>query len=179
MAAMRARIRRLGAGPPRRGAPRYRRFGFVERRFLLLIAIGAALFIAHALQLDTLPNHRGGRVEAAGFTLCGKPNRWNCVVDGDTIRFEGIKIRIEGIDAPETHGFGCEYERALGMRATMRMLELVNAGPFEIVQRGRRDTDKYGRKLRVLERDGHSLGDMLIAEGLARRWDGRRHGWCG
>ena len=64
------------------------------------------------------------------------------------------------------------------MRATMRMLDLVNAGPFEIVRKGRRDTDKYGRQLRDLQRDGRSLGDILIAEGLARRWDGRRHSWC-
>lgn len=144
----------------------------------MLVGIAAALFVAHALDFDIFPNHRGARVEAAGFTLCGKPNRRNCVVDGDTIHYEGVKIRIEGIDAPETHGSQCESERALGMRATRRMLELVNAGPFEIVQKGRRDTDKYGRKLRVLERHGQSLGDILIAEGLARRWDGTRHSWC-
>ena len=64
------------------------------------------------------------------------------------------------------------------MRATRRLLDLVNAGPFDVVQKGRRDTDKYGRKLRDLERHGQSLGDMLIAEGLARRWDGARHSWC-
>ncbi len=87
---------------------------------------------------------------SAGFTLCGKPNRRNCVVDGDTIHHDGVIIRIEGIDAPETHGFKCQSERALGMRATMRLLELVNAGPFEIVRKGNTDTDKYGRKLRDL-----------------------------
>jgi micrococcal nuclease len=27
-------------------------------------------------------------------------------------------------------------------------------------------------------RDGRSLGDTLIAEGLARRWSGQRMPWC-
>jgi endonuclease YncB( thermonuclease family) len=42
-----------------------------------------------------------------------------------------------------------------------------------------RDADRYGRKLRVVTRNGRSLGDILVAEGLARRWDGRRRSWCG
>jgi endonuclease YncB( thermonuclease family) len=35
---------------------------------------------------------------------------------------------------------------------------------------GLRDEDKYGRKLRTVTRAGHSLGDTLIDEGLARHW---------
>jgi endonuclease YncB( thermonuclease family) len=53
----------------------------------------------------------------------------------------------------------------------------MNAGPFEIV-RYSRDEDQYGRKLRIIKRDGRSVGDTLIAEGLARRWDGARRSWC-
>jgi len=64
------------------------------------------------------------------------------------------------------------------LRATERLLELINAGPFEVVRSGR-DADRYGRKLRMLERHGRSLGEILVAEGLARRWDGARRGWCG
>jgi endonuclease YncB( thermonuclease family) len=58
------------------------------------------------------------------------------------------------------------------------LLELINAGPIELVRRGR-DEDRYGRKLRVIARHGRSLSDTLVAEGLARRWDGRRRSWCG
>ena len=72
----------------------------------------------------------------------------------------------------------CVSEAALGRQATLRLLELMNAGPFELVGGGR-DTDRYGRKLRVIERGGRSVGDTLIAEGLARRWDGARRSWCG
>ena len=65
----------------------------------------------------------------------------------------------------------------LGDRATVRLTSLLNAGPFTL-EAGSRDTDRYGRKLRVVRRDGHSLGEVLVAEGLARLWDGSRHPWC-
>ncbi|MGE3306913.1 MAG: thermonuclease family protein, partial [Rhizobiaceae bacterium] len=37
----------------------------------------------------------------------------------------------------------------------------------------------YGRLLRTVHRNDHSLGDTLIAEGLARPYDGGRRSWCG
>jgi len=101
----------------------------------------------------------------------------NCVVDGDTIWLDGEKIRIADIDAPETHPPRCDREADLGRRATERLHELVNAGPFSVAVMGR-DTDRYGRKLRVLTRDGKSLGAALVSEGLARTWAGRREPWC-
>jgi micrococcal nuclease len=154
----------------------------LSRLFLLMLALGAGvagLYVAAKfIDVDRALHWRGMRVGPGGFTLCSRSNRTNCVVDGDTIHYDGVIIRIEGLDTPETHRSKCEAERALGMRATRRLLELINAGPFDIVQKGRRDTDKYGRKLRVLERDGSLFGDILIAEGLARPWEGRRRGWC-
>lgn len=44
---------------------------------------------------------------------------------------------------------------------------------------GNRDVDQYGRKLRLVTVSGLSVGDALIAEGLAVPWAGRRHYWCG
>lgn len=91
---------------------------------------------------------------------------------------DGVKIRVADIDAPETHPSRCPREAELGGKATRRLLALVNEGPFEAVSIGSRDEDRYGRKLRVLVRHGRSLGDILVAEGLARTWDGARHPWC-
>jgi endonuclease YncB( thermonuclease family) len=54
---------------------------------------------------------------------------------------------------------------------------LLNAGAFSL-ERGDRETDRYGRALRVVTRDGQSIGGQLVAEGLARPWDGARHPWC-
>lgn len=98
------------------------------------------------------------------------------VIDGDTFRYNGEKIRVADIDTPEVHG-RCEYETALATRATNRMAQLLAAGPFELRSIDR-DTDRYGRKLRIVTRNGRSLGDQLVAEGLARTWSGRREPWC-
>lgn len=102
---------------------------------------------------------------------------WNCVVDGDTFRHEGIKIRIADIDTPEVHDFKCASEKVLGDRATNRLRALLSAGPFEL-QPIDRDEDVYGRKLRIVMRDGRSIGQQLVAEGLARNWTGSRRPWC-
>ena len=111
------------------------------------------------------------------FKRCGVL-RSNCVVDGDTFWQNGIKIRIADIDTPEISQPQCSYEKALGERATNRLVELLNEGPFELVVIGTRDQDQYGRKLRVVTRQNESLGDQLVQERLARTWTGRREPWC-
>lgn len=100
------------------------------------------------------------------------------VIDGDTFDYQGARIRVADIDTPEVHG-RCAYETALAARATQRMRTLLAAGPFELrpLASGR-DEDRYGRKLRIVTRSGRSLGDTLVAEGLARTWTGRREPWC-
>jgi endonuclease YncB( thermonuclease family) len=177
-AEMRAGVERLAAESVRSRPPRFWMFRLFRLLLLILAAVAAILYLAGTFDFDRVVHRHGTRIAPGDFTLCSHANRTNCVVDGDTIRYNGTIIRIEGIDAPETHRAKCESEKALGMRATRRLLELVNLGPFEIVHKGKRDTDKYGRKLRVLERNGRSFGDILIAEGLARRWEGRQRSWC-
>jgi endonuclease YncB( thermonuclease family) len=115
---------------------------------------------------------------SADFRLCGPSLERNCVIDGDTLRYEGVKIRLADIDTPEISSPKCASELELGQRAKHRLLELMNAGSFSIVHTGSRDEDVYGRKLRVITRNGRSVGETLIAEGLARRWDGARRSWC-
>jgi endonuclease YncB( thermonuclease family) len=121
---------------------------------------------------------QGGDALQASFSLCGGATRFNCVVDGDTFWFRGEKIRIADIDAPEISPPRCAREAELGEAAKLQLLALLNDGRFTL-ERGWRDEDRYGRKLRTVKRDGHSLGERLVAEGLARRWDGARRPWCG
>ena len=116
-------------------------------------------------------------VISATFSLCHTGGGGNCVVDGDTLWINGEKVRVADIDAPETHPPRCAREADLGRRATYRLHDLVNAGPFAIFPVAR-ESGRYGRKLRVLSRSGRSLGDMLVSEGLARTWSGRREPWC-
>jgi micrococcal nuclease len=147
--------------------------------FVAAFAVGAALALIYPPLREKLDSVSLPQVQSfSQFGMCGAFKRSNCVVDGDTFYFQGQKIRVADIDAPETHPPRCEYERELGARATRRLHELLNAGPFDLVQLGNRDEDRYGRKLRAVLRDGRSLGDILVAEGLARTWTGRRQPWC-
>ena len=114
---------------------------------------------------------------AAAFALCADGPRTTCVVDGDTFWLIGEKVRIADINAPETHGAACASELARGETATRRLIALLNAGPFQL-EAGARDRDRYGRLLRTVRRNGRSLGEALVAEGLAERWQGRRGSWC-
>ena len=111
---------------------------------------------------------------AAALAVCAPGPRDNCVHDGDTVWLGGEKLRIADIDTPELNG-RCELERRLALRARNRLVELLNAGEFEIVRTGR---DRYGRTLATLHRSGRSIGDQLVSERLARTWSGRREPWC-
>ena len=142
---------------------------------LPLVAVSASAIVGYAM----LERPATGTAGVGAFGLCASARQQNCVVDGDTIRYGGVKIRLADIDAPEVFSPRCPSEAALGQRATERLLQLINAGPFELVRSGSRDEDRYGRKLRVIERGGRSLAATLVAEGLARPWDGARRSWCG
>jgi micrococcal nuclease len=118
--------------------------------------------------------------ESARFDRCLGPRRVTCVVDGDTFWYRGEKVRIADINTPETSHPQCAAEAALGERATERLTELLNAGPFTLEpEPSGRDRDRYGRLLRDVVRNGTSLGATLEAEGLAEHWRGRRRSWCG
>lgn len=136
-------------------------------------SLGTALTGHRVLPKDMMPEPsiRGT------FSICTTGASANCVVDGDTAWIGGTKVRIADIDAPETHPPRCDVEVELGGKATNRLVDLMNAGPFEL-KLVSPEADRYGRKLRILVRDGRSLGDQLVAEGLARTWEGQRRPWC-
>lgn len=86
------------------------------------------------------------------------------------------------IDAPELHG-ACDAERAMAQRAAGALLLWANAGPFELVPRLDRPTDKYGRSLmtaRRVQQDGEvTASQALLDAGLARPYAGdARSPWC-
>jgi micrococcal nuclease len=152
-------------------------------RFAFMLAgfcgVGAMLGLASIVAVEWYGS--AGTAEAAeathDFAICGVMRR-TCVVDGDTFWLDGIKIRVADIDTPEISQPRCDAEFDLGMRARDRLRDLLNEGPFTLAPVGTRDEDQYGRKLRVVVRNGSSLGDRLVSEGLARTWTGRRQPWC-
>jgi endonuclease YncB( thermonuclease family) len=126
-----------------------------------------------------LPRPSGARNDGArvAFGYCHSGGGTNCVVDGDTFYIGGAKVRIAGIDAPETHPPRCSREAQLGDQATHKLQALLNSGAVTITGIDR-DRDTYGRLLRNVSVDGQDVGEALIAAGVAREYGRGRRGWC-
>jgi micrococcal nuclease len=112
------------------------------------------------------------------FTLCQGGRSPACVIDGDSFRLGDRSIRITGIDAPELASPRCPEEAALARRSTNRLLTILNEGSFDMIAHRLQRQDRHGRDLMVLERNGGSIGDRMIAEGLAHRYIGSKRSWC-
>lgn len=127
-------------------------------RLTILVSLAAALLFAPA---------GSGRTE--GYAI-----------DGDTIRIGRETIRVLNIDTPEIHQAKCPEEKAAGLAAKARTQTLLRrTGKIGLARGdGTRQTDRYGRTLARVYVDGRDLGEILIAEGLARRWTGKRRPWC-
>lgn len=110
---------------------------------------------------------------AAALSICAPGPRDNCTVDGDTFWLAGEKVRIANIDTPEING-KCDRERALARQARDRLAALMD-GTIVLHRQGR---DRYGRVLARVVVNDRDVGQILIAEGLAREWTGRRLPWC-
>jgi len=138
-------------------------------------AIPVSLPVEHsAPALATVPaRESGGR-----FGLCGGTTGANCVVDGSTFWQNGVKIRLADIDVPDTDPSRCASERQKSVAAKLRLQTLLNDGTFALSGSARGE-DQHGGKFRIAMRAGRSIGDQLVAEGLARRWTGQVASWCG
>lgn len=130
-----------------------------------------------------------GLREAPRFALrtAPLPGRVVRVVDGDTIDFVTDRVpavrglfcyrcRLAGIDAPELHPSralpGRDAEVAAARRAAERLGAVLGAADnmaFAAFQ----GSDKYGRYLvRLSTPSGTDVNGLLVAEGLARPYDG-------
>jgi endonuclease YncB( thermonuclease family) len=101
------------------------------------------------------------------------------VIDGDTIHAPGERYRLLDIDAPEIHRAQCDAERRLGELAKRRLQALLDAGPVAFSPDPPTKRDRYGRLLAHLIVNGEDVACVLIREGYAVPWSGRRANWCG
>jgi micrococcal nuclease len=106
------------------------------------------------------------------------------VIDGDTFAVGRERIRLLGVDAPETRDARCEQERIAGYRTKSRAVELVRFGG--VIDTRRQGQDPFGRTLAHIVIDGRDLGDQLVREKLALPYRSgaeakavRMAHWCG
>lgn len=115
-----------------------------------LVLLGGAAYLA--ARFDPLPPPYEGIARAS---------------DGDSLRLQGVRIRLVGLDAPELDQMcwdaaGAEWPCGRSSRA--RLSAILAEKPAVCTQRGH---DKYGRVLATCESGGRDIGAMLVSEGWA------------
>lgn len=90
------------------------------------------------------------------------------VIDSDTIEIAGTKIRLHGIDAPET-GQTCNSPRggseACGVNAVTLLMDLIGSHDVECTRTAA--NDKYGRVIAVCRAGGRNVNSEMVSRGLA------------
>jgi endonuclease YncB( thermonuclease family) len=94
------------------------------------------------------------------------------VVDGDTLRVGGARVRLFGIDAPEK-GQTCDDTQhapwRCGEAATRALQRMIERDPRVTCQA--KATDRYGRTVARCTNSGGDLGARMIALGMAVRYE--------
>jgi endonuclease YncB( thermonuclease family) len=89
------------------------------------------------------------------------------VIDGDTIEIHGQRIRLWGIDAPESRQQCTTAAGTLepaGRRAANRLDAIIGDHVVACADRGR---DRYGRVIGSCEASGADISQRMVQEGLA------------
>ena len=123
-----------------------------------LVALALALGVLLALPFDGMarPDLTTGAIRGVAR-----------VVDGDTIDIGDTRIRLEGIDAPET-GQTCKRKWfgswPCGAVATAALARMVENRTVSCEPKG---LDKYGRTLAVCFVDGRDINAQMVRQGHA------------
>ena len=100
---------------------------------------------------------------ATAFAATSGPAR---VIDGDTIDISGQRIRLHGIDTPES-GQSCQRDGIswlCGAQATKTLRELIGDADVSCTKR---DRDRYGRIVAVCQANGVNLNAAMVLSGMA------------
>ncbi len=124
----------------------------------------------------------GAKMVGAGFKgqffYCGRSGLNNCIAESGVFWHDKTAVRLADVRVPSAESAKCDAERQRGFRAKVRLRELLDAGPFDLVLSDSGDREQAGAKLRVAMRGGKSIGDQLVREGLAQPKGGAFTSWC-
>ncbi|MEJ6871543.1 thermonuclease family protein [Bradyrhizobium japonicum] len=92
------------------------------------------------------------------------------IVDGDTLEIHGARIRLWGVDAPESSQL-CRGEDSLqyrcGAKAANELAAFIGERPVSCAPTS---LDRYGRTVASCAVGGTDLADWLVSQGLALDW---------
>jgi endonuclease YncB( thermonuclease family) len=140
----------------RRGGGMAGRIGRTRALALVVLALAAPASVTLPAGGPSAPPSAAPLAEIQGVASA---------TDGDTLRVGAERVRLFGIDAPETGQRCGDWD--CGGAARSRLADLVGGGPVRCAPR---DRDHYGRVVAVCTAGGVDLGGRLVAEGLARAY---------
>jgi endonuclease YncB( thermonuclease family) len=92
------------------------------------------------------------------------------VIDGDTLEIHGTRIRLWGVDAPETSQLcrgGDSLQYQCGAKAANDLDAFIAGRPVNCMPIS---LDRYGRTVATCSVGGADLGDWLVRNGFAMDW---------
>jgi endonuclease YncB( thermonuclease family) len=129
-----------------------------DYKFIVLVALVGLVAWMNFASTTLLPSNAGSPSAISGQAL---------VIDGDTIKIHGQRIRLFGIDAPEGRQT-CRDENGrvyrCGQRASIALNKKIGRQTVSCEQR---DIDRYGRIVAVCVAGGEDLNGWLVSEGFA------------
>jgi endonuclease YncB( thermonuclease family) len=99
----------------------------------------------------------------AALALLSLPAAAQTITDGDTIKLDGTRYRLWGIDAAESKQT-CSDGWQAGTEATAFLRGLMAGHTIECE---RKTTDRYGRTVAICRADGQDLGAAMVRAGQA------------
>ena len=135
----------------------------IDIRLVLAFILPLAFVVGGMLARDAAGGS-AGMVEKGEAAIVGVAS----VIDGDTIEVHGRRIRLEGIDAPESKQTCIRdgVAERCGQQAALHLSDRIGRLAVACEPTG---TDRYGRTLAICSEGGEDLNGMMVRDGDGRR----------
>ncbi|MGC4252785.1 MAG: nuclease [Sphingobium sp.] len=160
-----------------------RQSGFPLTALFLALLGGAAAILAIGPQLlwAQPQSHHGGSgfggaiVINIPFDACSsKARAAACVMSPREFSYRNTTYHLSDIRTPDARFPACDAEAQLAGKATRTFIGILNGGAFESLP----DPTDSDPAARILMRDGVSIGQIMIAKGVAQPWAPKPYNWC-
>ncbi len=172
--------RDLGRFDLRERAREKRPNGLPLRALAMALLGGSAVALAVAPQMPwaqpaprTTANFGGVTINAS-FNPCGGDRRGNCVLSPREFSYGNEVYHLADVRTPDGQFPACAAEERLAGKAERTLIGILNGGAFE----SRPDPADSDPRARILIRDGVSIGQIMIAKGVAQPWAPEPYNWC-
>jgi micrococcal nuclease len=139
-------------------------------KYLLLLIAIILSYLAFSWSSITLVNEVLPEISVPEYALEEDSFLVTEVVDGDTLKVRDkagdlYTVRLIGIDTPETVHPRRQSE-CFGLEASLKLKELAE-GAYVEMEKDVSETDRYGRLLRYIYKDGVLINEVMVREGYA------------